>query len=116
MTDSAKGTVNWSMLCHLAGLTTYIGVPLGNILAPLIIWVMKRDTDSSVNENGKEALNFNISFTIYGILAGILCYVLIGFVLLPLFFLAHAGLVIWATLKANKGETVHYPLTLRFIN
>ena len=116
MTDSTKSSLNWGMLCHFAGLTTYIGIPFGNILAPLIIWIAKRVSDSVVREQGREALNFNISFTIYGLIAGLLCWVLVGFLLMPLFFLLHAGLVIWATLKANKGESVHYPWTLRFIS
>ena len=86
MTDSSKSSLNWGMLCHLAGLTTYIGIPFGNILAPLIIWISKRDSDPVVRTEGREALNFNISFTIYGLIAGLLCWVLVGFLLMPLFF------------------------------
>ncbi len=116
MTGEKKSSVNWGMVCHVAGLATYIGIPLGNILAPLIIWLVKKDADSFVNEQGRESLNFNISFTIYGLIAGLLCYVLIGFVALPLVLITHIVLVVQATLKANKGESVHYPFTLRFIN
>ena len=109
-------TVNWGMLCHVAGLATYLGIPFGNTLAPLVIWLMKKDVDPRVNEEGRESVNFNISFTLYGMVAGLLCYALIGFVLLPIVIAAHVILVIQATLKANKGEKVRYPLTLRFIN
>ena len=116
MSDQSKTSVNWGMVCHLAGLTAYIGIPLGNIIAPLVIWIMKKGSDPFVNEQGREAVNFNISFTIYVGLAGLLCYFLIGFVFLPLLLLAHIVLVIQATLKANKNEGVRYPFTLRFIN
>ncbi len=116
MSNENKTTLNWAMLCHLGGLATYIGIPLGNILAPLVIWLLKKDSDSSVNAEGREALNFNISFTIYGIIAGLMCYILIGFVVLPIVLITHIVLVIRAALMANKGESVHYPFTLRFIN
>ncbi len=116
MSDSGKSEVNWGMLCHLGGLAAYIGIPFGNIIVPLIIWLAKRDTDSYAREEGKESLNFNISFTLYGLLVGLLCFAFIGYFLLPVFFLIHLVLAIWATLQAQKGKSVHYPWTLRFIN
>lgn len=115
MTEKSKNTVNWGMLCHLAGLTTYLGIPFGNIIAPLIIWVVKKDNNPVVMTEGRESLNFNISFTIYGLLAGLLCYALIGFALLPVVLVVHIVLIVKAVLRANKGEPVHYPLTLRII-
>ena len=104
------------MLVHLAGLSTYIGIPLGNILVPLIIWLVKKDESPTVMREGRESVNFNLSFTIYGIAAGFLCYVVVGFVLLPVVLIAHIVLAIQAALKANKGESVHYPFMLRFID
>jgi uncharacterized Tic20 family protein len=115
MSDT-KSRVNWAMVCHLAGLATYIGIPFGNIIAPFIVWQLKKDSSSFVDEQGKEAVNFNISFTIYGVAAGFLCYFLIGFIFMPIIFAAHIALAIWAALLTNKGKSVHYPLTLRFIN
>ena len=104
------------MVCHVAGLTTYLGIPFGNIIAPLVLWLLKKNSDPVVSTEGRESLNFNISFTIYGIIAGLLCYVLIGFVVLPVVLIAHIVLVIQATLKANKGQSVRYPFTLRFVD
>ena len=57
-----------------------------------------------------------ISFTLYALMAGLLCYVLIGFVFLPVVLICHIVLVIRAVLKANKGESVRYPFVLRFIS
>jgi uncharacterized Tic20 family protein len=115
MTETPKNTLNWGMLCHLAGLTTYLGIPFGNILAPLIIWLVKKDDDAVVMTEGRESINFNISFTIYGLLAGLLCYVLIGFAFLPVILVVHVVLIVKAVLRANKGEPVRYPFTLRII-
>jgi uncharacterized Tic20 family protein len=116
MSDEKKESLNWGMLCHVGGLATYIGIPFGNIIAPLVIWLWKKKTVPSVEVEGREALNFNLSFSLYGILAGLMCYIMIGFVLLPLVIITHLVLVIRAILQANKGESVHYPFTLRFIN
>ena len=116
MSNQVKSTVNWSMVCHLAGLTTYIGIPLGNILVPLAIWLIKGKKDPLVNQEGREAVNFNISFTIYGIVAGLMIWVLVGFVVLPIVLITHIVLIVQAALKANKGEPVRYPFTLRFIS
>ena len=116
MTETPKNSLNWAMLCHLAGLSLYIGLPFGNIIVPLGIWLVKKDKDPAVATEGREAINFNISFTIYGLVAGVLCYALIGFALVPAVLIAHVILVVKAVLSANRGEAVHYPFTLTIIN
>jgi len=68
-----------------------------------------------VDAHGKESLNFQISLTLYAIIAFFLCFALIGFLLLPLIFLTGLVFVIIATVKANDGEPYRYPLTIRFI-
>ncbi|MDM8549366.1 DUF4870 domain-containing protein [Desulfobacterales bacterium HSG2] len=105
----------WAMLCHLTALSTYIGILFGNIIVPLIIWLVKKDEFPFVDEQGKESLNFQISVTIYGIIAGLLCFVFIGFVLLAVIVIADIVLVIIATVKTNKGEGYEYPFSLRLI-
>src|SRR5437667_12189707 len=104
MADERKGSVNWSLVCHLSGLAIYIGIPLGNIIAPVIIWMVKKDKDPAVKESGREAINFNASFTLYGLIAGLLCYVLVGFILVPLVIIAHIVLIVQAARTATRGE------------
>jgi len=113
--EKKKDANTWAMLCHLTALSLYIGVPFGHIIVPLIIWLIKKDEFAFVDEQGKESLNFQISITIYGIIAGLLCLVAIGFVLLPAIAVAHIVLIIMAAVKANQGESYRYPFTLRFI-
>ena len=116
----------WDVLCHLSALAMFIGVPFGNIVGPLVVWLIKKSSSSSVDENGKEALNFQISLTLYLIGATAatvaLMLVLIGFLLLPLLIAALiVGPVIdvifiaIAAYKASNGETYRYPFTIRFI-
>jgi hypothetical protein len=105
----------WGMLCHLSTLCLYLGVPLGNLLAPLLIWVFKKDDISIVDDQAKESLNFQISITIYGVISGILCLVFIGFVMLGILCVADIVLVIMATIKTYNGEPFRYPFTIRLI-
>lgn len=106
----------WGMLSHLLALSGFIGVPFGNILAPLIIWLVKKDQSQFVADQAKESLNFQISLIIYAIVSGILVLVLIGFVLLGVIFIGGIVLTIIATMKANNGEHYRYPLTIRLIH
>ena|SRR6266446_692512 len=112
MSAQSKSAVNWGIFCHMAGLSTYIGLP---ILGPLFVWLLKRKTDPVANVEGREAVNFNISFTLYAFIAGMLCWILVGFLFLGLVSAMHLSLILWAIWKANRGDPVHYPLTLRFI-
>lgn len=105
----------WGMLAHLLALSGFI-IPFGNLLAPLIVWQVKKETMPFVADQAKEALNFNITMSIAGIVAGLLVLVLIGFVLLPIIGLAWIILTIMAGLKANEGQQYRYPFTLRLIS
>ncbi len=105
----------WGMLAHLSALIGYI-IPLGNIIAPLVIWQIQKEKLPFAAENAKESLNFNISWTIYCLVAAVLVLVLIGIILLPVLWLAHLILAIIAGVKANNGESYRYPLTLRLVN
>jgi len=105
----------WAMFCHLAALAGFILVGIGVIIGPLVVWLMKKEEFPFVDEQGKEALNFQISMFIYGIVAGLLCFVCIGFVLAPLVGITDLVFLIIAAIKANNGEHYRYPLTIRLI-
>jgi len=105
----------WGMLCHLLAFAGFIGIPFGNILGPLVIWLMKKDEMPFVDDQGKEALNFQISLTIYAIVSGILCLIFIGFLLLPAVLIFGFVMTIIGAVKANGGERYRYPLAIRFL-
>jgi len=104
----------WAMICHLAALGTFI-VPLGNIIGPLIFWLIKKDESSFVDDQGKEALNFQISFTIYCIISVILIVIVIGVFLLIGLLILFIVLIIIAAIKSSEGEKFRYPFAIRFI-
>jgi uncharacterized protein len=105
----------WGMIAHLSA---FIGLvfPLGNIIAPLVIWLVKRDQSTFIAEHAREALNFNITVGLAAVVCWILMLVLIGAVLfvgLAIFWLV---MTIIAAIKANEGSTYRYPFTLRLVN
>ncbi|MBD2231762.1 DUF4870 domain-containing protein [Phormidium tenue] len=113
--DSNPESRMWAMLAHLSALSGFV-IPFGNIIGPLVIWLVKRDEMSFVNDQAREALNFNISMTIYMVVAGVLIFVLIGIPLMIVLGIAWLVLVILAAVKANEGTAYRYPLTLRLVN
>jgi len=105
----------WAMICHLAALAGLVVPVVGCIIGPLIVWQIKKEEFSFVDEQGKEAVNFQISMLIYGIVAGLLCFVCVGFVLAPAVAIFDLVFLLIAAVKANNGEHYRYPLTIRFI-
>ena len=104
----------WGMLCHLTALVFLIGIPFGNILGPLVVWLLKRHDMPLVDEEGKEALNFQISMTLYFILSVLLCFILVGFLLVVPVVLANLIFTILAAVKTSDGEKYRYPFAIRF--
>ncbi len=82
------------------------------LLGPLIVWLIKREEDPFVGEHSREALNFQISILIYGIIMAI---TIIGLILLiPLAIFAFVAAVV-AAIKAANGDDFRYPLTIRLV-
>jgi uncharacterized protein len=107
---------NWGMLAHILALAGYLLIPFGNVIAPLIVYMMKKDQSHFVADQARESLNFQISMTIYMIVAGALIFVLVGLLLLPVLWLAGLVLTILAGIKASSGVAYRYPLTLRLVS
>jgi uncharacterized Tic20 family protein len=111
----SKEACTWAMLCHIIGLGWLVVPAIGGVIGTLIIWQIKKDVSPFVNEQGKEAMNFQISMLIYAIVAGLLCFVCVGMVLLPAVAIADIVLAIIAAVKASNGQAYRYPLTIHFI-
>ena len=109
-----KDERTWAMLCHFSALCMFI-FPYGNIGAPLIIWIIKKDEMSFVEDQAKEVLNFQISMTIYLIGSIILIIVLVGIPILIGLGIFNVIITIIAGIKANDGKSYRYPINLRLI-
>ena len=102
-----------AMLGDLSAFITFVGIP--SLVGPLVVWLFNRD-DPFVEEQAKDALNFNISFLIYGIVAGFSIILLIGLLALPAVLITWFVLVIVASIRAANGENYRYPLTIKFVS
>lgn len=104
-----------ALFTHLSGFALFVLPSFGNIIGPLVLWLIFRERSEYVDGHGKEAVNFQISFTIYFIVSGVLCLILIGFILLGILMILWIIFVIVATVRASNGEEYRYPMTIHFI-
>ena len=111
--ENSSEEKNWALVCHLAALAFFL--PFGSIVGPLIIWLIKKDEYPLVEDQGKEALNFQISMFIYKILCIPLVFIVIGIPILIALVLINLILVIIAAVHAGRGERYRYPLAIKFI-
>jgi uncharacterized protein len=103
-----------AVVMQLLGFAGFV-LPFGNIIAPLVLWLIKRTESPLLDRTGKEVLNFQISYTIYAAIAGVLCFVLIGLLILPIIFILWIIFMIIAAVKTGNGEEYRYPLTIRIL-
>lgn len=107
----------WAMFCHLAGVGGLLPIlpVIGSVIAPLVIWQIKKDDSDFVDDQGREAVNFQISVLLYALVAGLLCFACVGFGLLVVVYGLDVVFLVIAAIKANDGQRYRYPLTIRFI-
>jgi uncharacterized Tic20 family protein len=105
---------NWAMAVHLSAFAGHL-FPFAHIIAPLVIWLLRRDTSAFVDDQGKESVNAQITFTIYAAIAVVLFFVVIGFPLFAGLYIANFVLVIIAAIAAHDGKVYRYPFILRLV-
>jgi len=111
--ETSRESRNWAVGAHLSAFVTLFGIP--SLLGPLAVLLMRKG-DPYVEAQAKEALNFNISFFIYGAVAAISIVLLVGLIALPAVIVTWFVLVIVAAAAASRGEDYEYPFTIRFIS
>jgi uncharacterized Tic20 family protein len=99
----------WALGAHLGPLV------LG-FIAPLVVWLVFKDRSQFLDRHGKEALNFQIAYLVYFIVAGISIFLLIGFVLLPIVGVAWVVFMILAAVQASQYRDYRYPWIFRVIS
>ena len=104
----------WAMILHLSLLAGYV-VPIAGLIAPIIIWQMKKADMPKMDVHGKIVMNWLISAIIYAVVCSVLVFVLIGIPLLIVLGILTVVFPIIGGIKANNGETWKYPLSIRFL-
>lgn len=106
----------WAMAAHLSAFVGFIaGVLVLSFVGPLVVWLVKREEHPFIESHAREALNFNLSVLLYGVVCLLLVVVLVGFLLLLALFVAWVALSIQGAVRASQGEPHRYPLTIRFV-
>jgi len=102
--ETVDGDTTLAALSHASAL-------VASFLGPLLFLVLADDDDDLVKRNAKNSLNFQIVVLVALVVAGLLSFVFIGILLLPLIGIIDVVLVLIATVKANEGEVYSYPYT-----
>lgn len=105
---------NWGMIAHLSSLAGFL-IPLGSVLGPLIVYLVKRDQSAFATDCAREALNFNITVAIGFIICLCLAIVFIGIPLMIALGIAWLVLTILAAVRASEGTLYRYPATIRLV-
>lgn len=104
----------WALIAHLSGFLGCL-IPFGSLIGPLLVWQLKKDADPFIDDQGKEALNFQISVALAGLVCVLLMVVIIGFLLIWVVIIGAVILMIIAAIKANEGQAYRYPFCWRII-
>jgi hypothetical protein len=112
--DDESKQKTWAAFIHLSALSGAL-VPFGHLIGPFVLWLLKRNDAAFLDQQGKEAINFQLSVTLYGAVATLLTFVLIGFLLLWILLFFWLIVVIVAAVKASDGVSFRYPATIRFL-
>jgi uncharacterized Tic20 family protein len=106
----------YALIMHLSLIASHF-IPFALVIAPLIMWQIKKDESPYLDDQGREVVNFQLSLFLYSIILAVLAMVTCGIAaigFIPLYVLAVVGMVMGAV-AANKGEYFRYPATMRLI-
>ncbi len=99
----------WGMLAHILTLAVAYLTSFGWLCA-LIIYMSYKDKSKFVAFHALQSLYFQIAVFVAWVITVILCFVLVGFFLIPVVVLGSIIFPILAGLAANRGELYEYPL------
>ncbi|SEQ49017.1 hypothetical protein SAMN05421824_1791 [Hyunsoonleella jejuensis] len=104
------------VITHLAQLISLV-IGFGSLIVPLILWATQKEKVYQMDEHGKNIINFQLSLIVYCLLC-IPLILLFGLGIVGLIVLGIISIIfpIVNAIRANKGETPKYPLSLNFIS
>jgi uncharacterized protein len=103
----------WGLLLHLSLFAGYL-IPLAGLVAPILIWQLKKNELPRIDQHGKNVTNWIISHLIYFVGCLVLIVAIIGIPLLVALGVVSIVFPIVGAIKANNGEVWKYPLSIPF--
>ena len=105
---------NYAVCMHISPLIlTVIGAGPLALLAPLVLWMVRKNLSAFDDDHGREVINFGISFFLWHV---ILAITVIGLVLWPVIWIVAIVNNIRGAIAAGRGEYFRYPMTIRFLS
>ncbi len=114
ITQSDIEARQWGMFIHLGILAGYF-IPVAGFIVPIVLWQMKKYEHPLIDQHGKNVANWLLSFLVYGAISGVLCLLLVGFMLLWGLGVLNIIFAIVGGIKANNGKVWAYPFTIKFL-
>lgn len=111
---SGNSARNLAAGIHLASFAGFV-LPLGNLLVPLIVWLAVQGRDQMVDDQAREALNFQLSMLIYLVVGGVLFLLFLGMIIVLGVIVAEIVCPILAARSIRRGVPYSYPFALRIV-
>lgn len=102
-------------LLYLSPALAYLGVPMGHLVGPLIVWRCTAPPDAETGLELCTLLEFQLTVTVFAVAAVMLCALIVGFFLLAALVVCHLGLTVVTVVQALRGRAVHLPLVVGFL-
>lgn len=102
----------WCMFLHLSVFAGYV-IPYAGLVLPIVLWQTKKDVSPEIDRHGRLVASGIVAFVFYSIAVFLLCFVVVGFFLIPVLAVCAIAFPILGGIKANDGEYWHYPLVPR---
>lgn len=105
---------HWALAAHVGSFVS-AWFALG-LFAPLLVLLIKGNESAYVRKHAVESLNFQLNALVYSVVFALLIFLLVGFVLLPLYGIFYVVVVVLGTVRAGSGKEFRYPLTVRVVS
>ncbi|MGH8296472.1 MAG: DUF4870 domain-containing protein [Steroidobacteraceae bacterium] len=113
---ASKDERNLAMFAHLSAFAWLIFPAGGNVIAPLIVWLVQREKSAFVADQSLETLNFNITILLAEIVCGFLFIIGIGILLSLLLGLVWLVGTILGAIRASEGQRFRHRFILRLVH
>jgi uncharacterized Tic20 family protein len=115
MPETTPEVRRWAMLCHLLALSGLLANGIGYLLGPLVMWLVKREEHPFIDDQGKEAVNFQLTMFLALLVSLPFCLIAVGFLMMIAVAIVMTVFPIVGAIQASEGKAYRYPLSIRFL-
>lgn len=115
--DCTADERTYALFLHLSLLGHFV-LPVFSFVITVILWQVKKSESPFLDDHGREATNFQLSYAVYTVILAVLGALTcgIGWLVLSLLFIPALIGMVFAAVAANRGEFYRYPMTIRMLS